>query len=115
MNDAYEISYKHALELIEINGGEVTEKHVNIKKEEAKEAPLEQSFEGYQIHERRSIDKKISYNDDQHLTTNFEWVVLRVLFFAEREKQKKLNKAMKKSSDRKRYGLRIPRPQIPAL
>jgi hypothetical protein len=42
---AYELSYKHALELIEKNGGEVAENSVIIKTQQAQVLPLEQNFE----------------------------------------------------------------------
>lgn len=46
LNKVYEISYRHALEMIRRNGGTVTERTVEIKPQLPKAVRLEQSFEG---------------------------------------------------------------------
>lgn len=47
LNDVYELSFKHALELIEANGGEVGETFVRIRVQIPEAVPLEVSFEGH--------------------------------------------------------------------
>lgn len=58
LNDVYELSYKHALAMIEKNGGSVTDKEVEIKVQEIKPVKLEVGFEGHFPVERRSLDVK---------------------------------------------------------
>jgi hypothetical protein len=74
LNDAYEISYRHALELIEKNGGDIGEEMIKIKKLTAHVAPLEQNFQGYKLGTRKAIDKKITSSDMQELEMEFEGV-----------------------------------------
>ena len=74
LNDAYEISYRHALELIEKNGGEIGEEMIKIKKLAAKVAPLEQNFQGYKLHARKAIDTKITSSDKQELELEFNGI-----------------------------------------
>jgi ADP-ribosylglycohydrolase len=45
LNKAYELSYKHALKNIELNGGQITDNSVIIKTQPPKAVQLEQSFE----------------------------------------------------------------------
>lgn len=71
LNDVYDISYKHALVIIEKNGGEVSESEVKIKIQHPKIAPLEQSFPGYALVDKLVIDKKITFNDSQELDLEF--------------------------------------------
>lgn len=47
LNDAYEMSFKHALEVVRRNGGTVTDKDVTIKLQKPKTVPLEVAFEGH--------------------------------------------------------------------
>jgi len=44
LNKVYDISYKHALEMIEMNGGEVNNQNVSIKVQSPQTVRLEQSF-----------------------------------------------------------------------
>lgn len=74
LNKAYEISYKHALELIAKNGGEVTDSVVKIKLQESEIAPLEQNWEGYQLGEKIKIDKKFTTKDLQEIEVEFEGI-----------------------------------------
>lgn len=74
LNDAYQISYKHALELIAKNGGKVEEDVVRIKKQSVTVAPLEQNFEGYVIKERRPVEMRITSNDVQESELEFEGI-----------------------------------------
>jgi hypothetical protein len=74
LNDAYEISYRHALEMIEKNGGKVEKDVIKIKKQEAVVAPLEQNFEGYIIGSRTAIGKKIYAGDKQEFEVPFDGI-----------------------------------------
>jgi len=74
LNDVYEISFRHALELVEKNGGEVTEGEVKIKLQDAITAPMEQNFPGYLLAEDISIDRHIMSADDQELEMEFEGI-----------------------------------------
>lgn len=74
LNEAYDISYKHALQLIAENGGEVTENEVKIKLQSPVAAPLEQSFPGYQLNTEQDINQKIGFKDAQTKTFEFEGV-----------------------------------------
>ena len=46
LNDVYEISYKHALENIKLNGGKVNEKNVSIITQQPSTVKFEKSFSG---------------------------------------------------------------------
>jgi hypothetical protein len=59
LNDVYELSFKHALELIEKNGGEVTEDKVKIKVQQPETVPLEIAFEGHFPKEKLGLNKKL--------------------------------------------------------
>lgn len=74
LNDVYEISYRHALEMIPKNGGEVGEDVVRIKKQAVKVAPLEQNFKGYVLGELINVNKKITSTDNQELEIEFEGI-----------------------------------------
>lgn len=74
LNDVYEISYRHALELIIKNGGEVTESEVKIKVQEPEIAPLEQNFPGYELADNIEINKRLTSDDSQELEVEFEGV-----------------------------------------
>jgi glucose uptake protein GlcU len=47
LNDAYELSFKHALDIIERSGGSVGDEEVTIKFQEPKTVPFEVAFEGH--------------------------------------------------------------------
>jgi hypothetical protein len=64
LNDAYEMSYRHALELIKLNGGEVTENEVIIKLQDPESVKVEVGFEGHYPVERRTLFK-IGEEDDE--------------------------------------------------
>jgi ADP-ribosylglycohydrolase len=59
LNDAYELSYKHALELIKKNGGEVTDTDVKIKVQTPEPVPLEVAFEGHYPKEQIDLNKPL--------------------------------------------------------
>jgi hypothetical protein len=54
LNDVYELSYKHALEMIKRNGGSINDVEVEIKEQKIKPVKLEIAFEGHY-----PIEKKI--------------------------------------------------------
>jgi len=74
LNDVYEISYRHALELIEKNGGIIEEETIKIKKQATVVAPLEQNFEGYKLSSRNTINKRIGANDSQEMELEFDGI-----------------------------------------
>jgi len=74
LKDVYDISFRHALELIEKNGGKVTDKEVKIKVQEATVAPLEQSFPGYALAADVPVNRKIFAKDVQELEIPFEGI-----------------------------------------
>ncbi|WP_171597517.1 ADP-ribosylglycohydrolase family protein [Marinifilum caeruleilacunae] len=45
--DAYDLSYKHAIQQIEKNGGSIYNNHISIKTQSPKTVPLEVAFEGH--------------------------------------------------------------------
>ncbi len=55
LNDVYDMSFRHALEVIKRNGGEVTDSEVTIKLQEPKPVRLEVGFEGHHPIERRHL------------------------------------------------------------
>lgn len=67
LNDVYELSFKHALEMIKRNGGEVSGDEVTIKLQEPKTVPLEIAFEGHYPVEKREL------NEDLTNETSFEF------------------------------------------
>jgi len=60
LNDVYELSFEHALEMIEANGGEISGDEVTIKVQEPKAVPLEIAFEGHQPSDRRRLRVTLS-------------------------------------------------------
>lgn len=71
LNEAYELSFNHALEMIKRNGGEVLENEVKIKVQEPETIPLEQSFEHYRFTESKSIQKEFTINTEQEIVIPF--------------------------------------------
>ncbi|MEW5902407.1 MAG: hypothetical protein AB1715_13160 [Acidobacteriota bacterium] len=57
--EAYEFSFKHALEMIKRNGGEVDASAARIKLQEPRPVPLEVGFEGHFPAERRRLDIRL--------------------------------------------------------
>jgi ADP-ribosylglycohydrolase len=58
LNDVYDLSYKHALAMIEKNGGSIKDNEVEIVAEVIKPVRLEVGFEGHYPVERRSLNIK---------------------------------------------------------
>jgi len=59
LNDAYETSFKHALQVVERNGGQVEGNKVTILKQAPKSVRFEQSFAGHYPVSRMSINKPL--------------------------------------------------------
>jgi len=61
LNQAYEMSYRHAEEMIKRNGGEVNEEELIIKTQELETVPLEVAFEGHypkgKVYPKRTDDE----------------------------------------------------------
>ncbi len=57
LNDAYEMSFRHALEMIERNGGSFDENSVTIAVQQPEAVPLEVAFEGHYPKEKIPLDK----------------------------------------------------------
>ena len=74
LNDAYGLSFRHALEVIKRNGGEVTEDEVKIKVQEPVPVPFEENFPGYKILERRKIDKEFVTTEETEIKIEFEGI-----------------------------------------
>ncbi|MBS0000567.1 MAG: ADP-ribosylglycohydrolase family protein [Cyclobacteriaceae bacterium] len=79
LNKVYELSYQHALELIERNGGTVDGEKIQIRVQQAEPVPLEQNFTGYQLAGNVDISRRITSGDPQEFSFDFEGtgVVLR--------------------------------------
>lgn len=74
LNDVYDISYRHALEMITKNGGEVGNDEVRIKSQAVTVAPFEQNFEGYVLKDPVPVNKKITASDAQEFEMAFEGI-----------------------------------------
>jgi ADP-ribosylglycohydrolase len=60
--EAYELSFKHSLEMIKRNGGKIDDDNVLIKLQMPSPAPLEVAFEGHFPRERRRLDLRLDGN-----------------------------------------------------
>ena len=60
LNDVYDMSFKHALEVIKRNGGKVSEDEVVIKVQKPKPVKLEVGFEGHYPVERKKLNMSIT-------------------------------------------------------
>ncbi len=60
LNDVYEMSFKHALEVTKRNGGKVSEDEVVIKVQKPKPVKLEVAFEGHYPVERKKLNMSIT-------------------------------------------------------
>lgn len=59
LDDVYELSYKHALQMIERNGGQVEGDHVFLPIQQPTPVRLEQNFEGHHPVERRYLGQRV--------------------------------------------------------
>ncbi len=60
LNDAYDMSFRHALQMIERNGGEVRGNDVIIQTQKPKPVRLEQGFEDHYPIARRRLDRRFN-------------------------------------------------------
>ena len=74
LSEVYDISFDHALQSIEKNGGIITDTEVKIKPQTARAAPLEQNFEGYALASNIQLNKKITFKDKQEYEIDFEGI-----------------------------------------
>lgn len=70
---AYDLSFRHALEMVRRNGGGVEVEAVLIPVQEPVTAPLEVNFEGHYPRERRRLDLKMN-EKTQKVAVDFEGV-----------------------------------------
>ncbi len=59
LNDAYELSYKHALELVKRNGGKISDNKITIKLQKPKTVKKEIAFKGHWPVEKRRLNLKL--------------------------------------------------------
>lgn len=59
LNDVYQMGFKHALQVIERNGGAVSEDSVTIEVQQPKAVRLEQGFTGHFPVERRGVNEQL--------------------------------------------------------
>lgn len=69
LNDAYQLSYEHALAMINLNGGLIEEDHVLINLQSPITVPYEQSFEGHYAKEKREVVQSTINEDDSFTFT----------------------------------------------
>jgi hypothetical protein len=74
LNDAYGLSFRHALEVIKRNGGEVTDDEVKIKVVEPVAVPFEENFPGYKVAEIQKNDDSFMTTEKQELKFEFEGI-----------------------------------------
>ena len=68
LNDAYELSYKHALEMIRRGGGQVEDDSVAIRVQDGETVEFEDAFENHGALERRPLGTPDSKGEHQPLT-----------------------------------------------
>ena len=71
LNDAYEMSYRHALEMIGRNRGTVTEEEVTIRVEEPMPVRFEQAFEGHFPTKKTGVRKQLQAGGEQEYSFDF--------------------------------------------
>ncbi len=75
LNDVYKLSYKHALAMIERNGGSVSGDEVVIKEQKVEPVKLEIAFEGHYPVEKKVLGfGKKENNVDNEITFDFEGI-----------------------------------------
>jgi len=70
LNDAYDMTFRHALQLIKRNGGRVTDDDVTIKLQKPKTVPFEVAFEGHYPRTEIQLGKVV----DEELSFEFEGI-----------------------------------------
>jgi hypothetical protein len=84
LSDVYELSFKHALDMIKGNGGEVSEDEVTIKLQTPKLVPLEIAFEGHHPIEKKRLGVNLTAERDE---TSFEFEGIGFAVSGEAEKR----------------------------
>ncbi|MDX1617170.1 MAG: ADP-ribosylglycohydrolase family protein [Balneolaceae bacterium] len=74
LNDVYELSYRHALEMIRRSGGDISGSEVRIPKQQVRPAPLEQNFPGYAVSEKRPISLQVTRSGSLQHEWTFEGI-----------------------------------------
>jgi len=74
LNDVYQMGFKHALQMIEKNGGTVDEHNLVIRLQTPEAVKFEQAFEGYFPVERKQVDwgKKTINKENSEYVFEFE-------------------------------------------
>lgn len=88
LNDAYDMSYRHSLELIQRGGGTVSDESITIVVQEPRAVALEVAFEGHYAKERRSLivgGQPIALQDNYSFDFNGNGFALMGSAFAEGE------------------------------
>ncbi len=83
LNDTYDMSCRHALEVIKLNGGKIEDDTVTIAVQQPKPVRLEVGFEGHYPVERRRIGKRLV----NEFTLDFEGVGFSLTGRAEKRSQ----------------------------
>lgn len=76
LNDAYSLSYRHAIDLITQNGGETRDEEINIKVQVPEPVSLEQNFTGYKLADNIQLSERLIYGDTPEFNLEFEGVGL---------------------------------------
>ena len=74
LNDVYGLSYRHALELIERNGGKINDDEIKIKIQDPVPVPLEENFPDYVVLEKRNTNTRFNTTEKQELKFEFEGI-----------------------------------------
>jgi len=74
LNDVYEMSYRHALEMIRRNGGAVNGQQVRIPRQSVEPAPLEQNFTGYAVSEKTPVELQVTRSGSLRHEWTFEGI-----------------------------------------
>lgn len=74
LNDAYGLSFRHALEMIRRNGGEVTDHEVKIKLQVPASVPFEENFPGYKVNNVQENDIRVITTETPEFKFDFEGV-----------------------------------------
>lgn len=61
--EAYDLSFRHAQEMIRRNGGEISDAGIRIPRQEPEVAPLEQNFAGYSLKEKIPVNRRFVPGD----------------------------------------------------
>jgi len=71
LNKTYEVSYKHALQMVENNGGEISGDGIRINLQEPAIVPLEQNFNNLRLLSRNTIDHQMNLGTETEYQASF--------------------------------------------